>query len=181
MASLSLSGLLLSPLAASAAPTSEDAKIVEGYQRVTKLLDTWVESTTVCFDKDDNPLKGNCERNPVKVMEVLGYKSTTSPLFNMEKTLLKIQMDGELDRVLADRWGDDAAKKKSEETRFRDAAESYMQSADEGSGMAYVSSWGEANPGGGKDRVELFIERSKKDVINCKKNLGTMKDVLGLT
>ena len=114
-------------------------------------------------------------------MEVLGYKSTTSPLFNMEKTLLKIQMDGELDRVLADRWGDDAAKKKSEETRFRDAAESYMQSADEGSGMAFVSSWGEANPGGGKDRVELFIERSKKDVINCKKNLGTMKDVLGLT
>jgi hypothetical protein len=46
--------------------------------------------------------------------------------------------------------------------------------------MAYVSSWGEANPGGGKDRVELFIERAKKNVIVSKESLATVIEILGL-
>jgi hypothetical protein len=46
--------------------------------------------------------------------------------------------------------------------------------------MAYISSWGESNPGGGKDRVALFIERSKKDVIACRDCLGTVIRVLEL-
>ena len=46
--------------------------------------------------------------------------------------------------------------------------------------MAYISSWGESNPGGGKDRVEMFIERSKTDVTQCRDSLGTVIRVLGL-
>jgi hypothetical protein len=46
--------------------------------------------------------------------------------------------------------------------------------------MAFVSSWGEANPGGGKDRVELFIERSKKNVMESRDGLKRVLDILGL-
>ena len=46
--------------------------------------------------------------------------------------------------------------------------------------MAFVSSWGEANPGGGKDRVQLFIERSKKNVIASRDSLKTVIDILNL-
>jgi hypothetical protein len=139
-----------------------------------------MHSTTNCKTSNDNPYKGNCDRTPVKVMDVLGYKSTTSPLFNMEKTLIKVSTGGELDRVLAKRYGNDAEKIRAEENRFQVAADSYLQSADEGSGLAYISSWGEANPGGGKDRVELFIERARNDVLTAQKNLGVMVDVLDL-
>ena len=46
--------------------------------------------------------------------------------------------------------------------------------------VAFVSSWGEANPGGGKDRVKLFIERSKKNVIVSRDSLKTVMDILDL-
>ena len=82
--------------------------------------------------------------------------------------------------MLSKRWGEDSKKIRSEELRYQAAVDSYLQSSDEGSGLAYISSWGEANPGGGKDRIELFIERSKQDVLNCQKNLGIVRDVLGI-
>ena len=65
--------------------TPEDVKIAKGYEEISGLLDNWVEATTNCKTSNDNPYKGNCDRTPIKVMEVLGYKSTTSPLFNAEK------------------------------------------------------------------------------------------------
>jgi hypothetical protein len=36
---------------------------------------------------------------------------------------------------------------------FLDAVEEWQEMADNANGMAFVSSWGEANPGGGKDRL----------------------------
>ena len=55
-----------------------------------------------------------------------------------------------------------------------------VEKAEEGNGYAYISSWGEANPGGGKDRVALFIERSKNDVTEAKNSLATVIRILGL-
>ena len=54
------------------------------------------------------------------------------------------------------------------------------EKSEEGSGMAYISSWGESNPGGGKDRVALFIERSKMDIVACRDSLGTVIRILEL-
>jgi len=68
----------------------------------------------------------------------------------------------------------------ADEVDYLEAMEKWAEKADEGSGMAYVSSWGEANPGGGKDRVAYFIERSKNDVIACRDSLGTVLRILGL-
>jgi Ca2+ transporting ATPase len=45
--------------------------------------------------------------------------------------------------------------------------------------MAYVSSWGEANPGGGKDQVERWIERSKNNVLDARDSLATALKILG--
>lgn len=63
---------------------------------------------------------------------------------------------------------------------FYEAMDRYAQNAEEANGMAFVSSWGEANPGGGKDRVQLFIERSRKNVVESRDGLKTVLDVLGL-
>lgn len=46
--------------------------------------------------------------------------------------------------------------------------------------MAFVSSWGEANPGGGKDRVDLFLARSKTNVIVARDSLETVMRILDL-
>jgi len=86
------------------------------------------------------------------------------PLFRADKTLMKLQ------RIVPDEY----------DSQFQDALDTWMEKAEEGNGMAFVSSWGEANPGGGKDRVELFIERSKNDVIEAKDSLGTVIKILGL-
>jgi hypothetical protein len=39
---------------------------------------------------------------------------------------------------------------------------------------------GEANPGGGKDRVELFIERAKKNVVDSRNSLKTIVEILDI-
>ena len=56
----------------------------------------------------------------------------------------------------------------------------FSEKAEEASNTAFISSWGEANPGGGKDRVEMFIERSRKQVETAKDSLGTAIKLLGL-
>ena len=66
------------------------------------------------------------------------------------------------------------------EEEFYEAIDRYAQNAEEANGMAFVSSWGEANPGGGKDRVKLFIERSRKNVVETREGLGVVLDILGL-
>jgi hypothetical protein len=86
------------------------------------------------------------------------------PLFKADKTLLRLQ----------------ALVPPDDEVDYLEAMEKWIENADEGSGMAYVSSWGEANPGGGKDRVDYFIERSKNDVIEARNSLETVIRILKL-
>lgn len=101
---------------------------------------------------------GLCERTPEKVMEYLGYKSMNDPLFRADKTLSRLQT-----LVDEDNYVD-----------FMEAMERYNEKAEEASNTAYLSSWGEANPGGGKDRIEFFIERSKKQVEIARDSLGAI-------
>lgn len=133
--------------AKSSTETVDKEKVVKGYKRLTYLLDNWEKETTVC-KRVDNPYIG-CERTPEKVMQYLGFKSMEDPLFRADKTLIRLQ-----DLVPAS-----DAKAQAD---FQDAIDVFQEKSEEGNGMAFISSWGEANPGGGKDRVELFIERSKK-------------------
>lgn len=105
-----------------------------------------------------------CERNPTKVMEYLGFKSTSDPLFKAESTMMRLKASVPPDR----------------ESEFYDAIDAFSQNAEEANSMAFVSSWGESNPGGGKDRVRLFIERSRNNVVKSRDSLRTVMDILDL-
>lgn len=142
---------------------ADKENIVKGYKRLTYLIDNWEKETTFC-GRGDNPYIG-CERNPEKVMEYLGYKSMNDPLFRSDKMLMR------LETIAPDDMG----------IEFIDTMDAYNQSSEAGSGIAFVSSWGEANPGGGKDRIEFFIERSRKNLVECRDSLGTVINILGLS
>ncbi|KAL7436490.1 hypothetical protein ACHAXM_005220 [Skeletonema potamos] len=160
---------LLCPLPGHAAATTAQQQkdmdnIVKGYNRLQYLLDNWVEKTTVCKIGQETTFGDKCERTPTVVMEYLGFKSTSDPLFKADAAMLRLK-----DLVPSDR-----------EVDFYDAVDAFAQNAEEANGMAFVSSWGEANPGGGKDRVQLFIERAKKNVIASRDSLKTVMDILEL-
>mmetsp|Transcript_8159 Transcript_8159/g.17594 ORF Transcript_8159/g.17594 Transcript_8159/m.17594 type:complete len:234 (-) Transcript_8159:2399-3100(-) len=166
--STATSGLVLvsgQPALAAAAnqPEIDKANVIKGYQRLQFLLDNWDKETTVCGMGGDK-LEVSCDRTPVKVMDYLGFKSTKDPLYKAEKTLRRLYEDAPANR----------------DAEFIDAVEVFSENAEEASSMAFISSWGEANPGGGKDRVELFIERAKKNVINSRNSLKTVIDILEL-
>ena len=97
-------------------------------------------------------------------MDYLGFKSTKDPLFKADATMMRLK-----DIVPDDR-----------EIDFFDAMDAFGQNAEEANSMAFVSSWGESNPGGGKDRVAMFLERSKKNVIASRDSLKTVMEILGL-
>jgi len=140
-------------------------KIYKGYERLNYLLDNWVKETTVC-GVSDNPYisEGGCERTPLKVMDYLGYRNINDPLFRADKTMRRLESLVPPDRVVD----------------YLEAIEKWQEAAEEGNGMAYISSWGEANPGGGKDRVALFIERAKKNVVDSRDSLATVIDILNI-
>ena len=94
----------------------------------------------------------------------MGYRDINDPLFKVEKTLMRLQA------YVPDEY----------EEEYQDIMEKAIEKADEGSGLAYVSSWGESNPGGGKDRIEFFIERSKNDVIQVRDSLASVIRILNL-
>jgi hypothetical protein len=145
--------------------SADKAKLLTGLGRLNYLLDNWVAETTIC-GMSDNPYTGTkgCERTPLKVMEYMGYKSMNDPLFKADKTMRRLES-----LVPADKESD-----------YLDAIEKWSEAAEEASGMAYVSSWGEANPGGGKDRVEYFIERAKKNVVDARDSLAKVIGILQL-
>jgi hypothetical protein len=156
------------PGEAGAQDETDKQKILQGYRRLNQLLDNWERETTVC-GLTDNPYVGTsafgktgCERTPLKVMEYMGYRSVNDPLFKAEKTLRRLEILVPPDR----------------ETEYLEAVETWSEKADEASGMAYISSWGEANPGGGKDRIDYFIERAKRDVTEARDALGTIVSIL---
>ena len=142
---------------------ADKENIVKGYNQLQYLLNHWVEETTICKTGGDYNAKV-CDRTPLKVMDYLGYRSTTSPLFKADKTMLRLY----------------SLVPASKDAEYLEAMERYSENADEASGMAYISSWGEANPGGGKDRVELFIERAKKNVITSRDCLATVMNILDI-
>jgi len=144
---------------------TDKENIKKGYKRLIYLLDNWEEETTIC-KQNDNPYIG-CDRTPEKVMEYIGYKSMNDPLFRADKTLNRLS---NLVPMSNDKDVDD----------FQTAIEKYSEKVEEANGYAFISSWGESNPGGGKDRVALFIERSKADVTEAKDSLATVIRILGL-
>lgn len=142
----------------------DKSKLYQGLVRLNYLLDHWEEETTICGRSGDNPYisKNGCERTPMKVMDYLGYKDIQHPLFRAENTMRRLAPLVPTDR----------------DAEYYDAMETWMMAAEAGNGLAYISSWGEANPGGGKDRVQLFLERARNSVLQARDNLSIIVNLL---
>lgn len=63
---------------------------------------------------------------------------------------------------------------------YLSVVEAYKDKADNSAMMAYTSSWGEANPNGGKEVIDEYLERTKLDVIETEKYLRKILSYLNL-
>jgi hypothetical protein len=100
----------------------------------------------------------------VSTGRVLGLRSTTDPLFQIEKVFDKVKyMDGDVDL-----------------DSFFQATEDWNSAMTLSNSMAFISQFGEYNPGGGKDEVLKYLNESKKAVIVAQASLKKIMDALGL-
>jgi len=145
-------------MAAGPPTDAELARIKVGYEGILYLLDNWEKETTVCRDNG-----GECKRNAEPVRRYLGLRSTTDPLFQAEKIFGKIKyMDVDPDDL---------------ETIF-EASEDWNAAVTMSNSMAFISQFGEYNPGGGKEEVKKYLDESEKQVIMAKTALE--KIMIGL-
>lgn len=149
-------------VAASTPSPVELERLQKGYARVKYLIDHWDDVTSKCGTVIMSDLErkqvvrteggggGNgCEKTPIRVQEFLGYKSTADPLFKADKLMVRAAS-----LVDPDQFED-----------YLDTVEKYREKADQGAMMAYTSSWGEANPNGGKEVVDEYLEGTKVEVL----------------
>jgi hypothetical protein len=152
------------------APSKQElAKLQVGYARVQYLLQNWESVTSDC-PKVARTASGKseremyCDRDPLRVQDFIGYKSMKDPLFKADKVMLRALplVDGE------------------NVDRYEEAVIQYQQRANDAANLAYTSSWGEANPGGGKDKVDMFLEQSKSYVLQLEQSLKIVLECLDL-
>mmetsp|Transcript_31880 Transcript_31880/g.36271 ORF Transcript_31880/g.36271 Transcript_31880/m.36271 type:complete len:203 (+) Transcript_31880:166-774(+) len=145
--------------AAGGPPTKQDLERIKiGYKQIDYLLKNFDEETTVCRENG-----GECKRDASAVRKALGLRSTTDPLYQIDKVFNKVKnmdMDGD----------------KLEE--FFQAAEDWNSSMSLSNSMAFISQFGEYNPGGGKELVLKYLEESRTQVVIAEKALKTIMDCL---
>jgi hypothetical protein len=157
--------------AASEPKRAELARLQNGYGRVEYLLNHWDELTSICGKgvmsnterkqviRTEGGGGGGCEKTPLIVQDFLGYKSTEDPLFKADKLMVRAATLVDPDNFEA----------------YLEVVEQYRANADAGALMAFTSSWGEANPNGGKEVVDDYLERTKVEV---EETLDLLKKVL---
>jgi hypothetical protein len=81
-------------LAAGAPPSEADIeRLRTGYKQLEYLLDNFEQETTICRENG-----GECKRNADAVRKALGLRSTTDPLFQVDKIFEKVKymnLDGD--------------------------------------------------------------------------------------
>lgn len=147
--------------AAGSPPTADDlARIREGYEQIQYLLANFESETTVCRENG-----GECKRDAEPIRRALGLRSTTDPLFQIEKVFAKVKnMDLDPDQLEG----------------FFEACEDYNSAMNMSNSMAFISQFGEYNPGGGADSVLKYLLESRKQVELAGKSLRTIMGCLGM-
>lgn len=164
--------------AASVPSPQELERLQKGHARVKYLLDNWDDVTKVCGTTimSDTERKqvvrteggggtDACSKTPLRVQEFMGYKSTEDPLYRADKLMVRATPLVDPD-VLDD---------------YLTVVETWREKADNTALMAYTSSWGEANPNGGKEVIDDYLERTKADVIESEKMLRAVLGFLNLS
>jgi Ca2+ transporting ATPase len=179
-----LQGALLGALGTAVAPAANAAgdvtrkdyeRVIEGYKGLTYLVDNWLQETRDCsmavggnvaMTLQSGTVSPNaCVASPLIIRNYLGCSKMDHPLFQSEKLWVKIQN--------SDQAPDDVEA-------FLDAWEDFEKHKRNGDEWAYTSSWGEANPGGGRDKVEEYLLKSQKEVVLAKDALGKIAEMLKL-
>merc|ERR1719384_1653950 len=146
----------------SKAPTKEELKkITDGYAQICYLLDNFEKETTICKENG-----GECKRDAEPVRRYLGLRSTTDPLFQIEKVFAKVKYMDDLDPDLLE--------------SFFEATEEWNTAVNMSNSMAFISQFGEYNPGGGKDEVKKYLDESEKQVVIAEKALRSIIEILKL-
>jgi hypothetical protein len=162
--------------AATGVPTpAELQRLVTGYRGIQALLANWDVETTICdkFDSAErcgspaarraaassNMATCSCDFNPMRVQEVMGFKSIKHPLYMADQLMIRAQplLPGTADFETYDA-----------------AVELWTRRAEDANVMSFTSSWGEANPGGGRDAVLRYLDRSHTEVEESAKLLKTI-------
>lgn len=171
--------VILVPQVAMAAPvptTAELKKLQLGHARVQYLLQNWDAITTTCNTKimSDSERKqvirteggggGVCDKSPLRVQEFIGYKSTEDPLYRAEKLMVRAAQLVDPDSL----------------EDYLTVVEAYRDKADNSAMMAYTSSWGEANPNGGKETIDTYLVATQNDVMSTEKLLRQVLGFLNL-
>jgi hypothetical protein len=159
---------------AAALPSSvELERLQKGHARIKYMLNNWDDVTSVCKNTSDQATKqvvrtdggDKCSKTPLNVQVYMGYKSTEDPLYKIDKLMIRaaplIKDDGD-------------------SVNYLEAVENYKENADNVSMMAYTSSWGEANPNGGKDVIDDYLEKTRLDVVSSERSLKMILGYLGL-
>lgn len=135
-------------------------RIRVGYRQINYLLDHFEQETTVCRDNG-----GECKRDADAIRRALGLRTINDPLFQIDKVFAKVKdMDLDPDKLDA----------------FFDAAENWNSAMNMSNSMAFISQFGEYNPGGGKDEVLKYLNESQKQVVLARDALKTIMDCLDI-
>jgi Ca2+ transporting ATPase len=149
------------PVFAAPAPTKEELERIKiGYNDINDLVENFEAYTTVCRDNG-----GECKRNADAIRKALGLRSTTDPLFQINKVFAKVK-NMDIDPELLE--------------TFFEASEEWDSAVSMSNSMAFISQFGEYNPGGGQDNVIKFLNESKKQLLAAQKALETIIDILKL-
>jgi len=161
------SSILLTQIAPQAAQAAgggiteaDKERIRQGYKAIVYLLDNFEQETTVCRENG-----GECKRDADAIRRALGLRSTTDPLFQIEKVFSKAK-DTNIDPDKLD--------------AFFEATEDWNSAMNISNSMAFISQFGEYNPGGGKDQVLKYLNESKTQVILARDALATIMDSLDI-
>ena len=125
------------------------------YEGVVYLLNNFEQETTVCRENG-----GECKRDADAVRKYLGLRSTTDPLFQIEKVFAKVKYMDSLDPDNLD--------------AFFEATEDWNTAMNMSNSMAFISQFAEYNPGGGKDEVLKYLNEAKIQVVLAEKALRTI-------
>ena len=146
------------PNSASAAANVKDlTRLPAGLNEINYLLENWEKETT-------NPNSGDADPDRVRIF--VGLRSTTSPLFQVEKLLAAPTTQDKVDPDRFDEW--------------ITATEEFNSHINKINELAYTSSFGEYHPGGGKDQVAKYLNLAKEEVVLARDSLALLIDLLGL-
>lgn len=139
----------------------EITRIQTGWEQINYLLNHFEEETTVCRENG-----GECKRDANAIRKVLGLRSTTDPLFQIDKVFAKFKLLPMEDYDQLD--------------ALYDAAENWNSSISMSNSMAFISQFGEYNPGGGKDEVLKYLLEAQKQVVLARDALKTIMVTLDI-